>query len=83
MSDVFAKAEHRSKNTEQRPNNETVKKLLEENSYLLTLIGENFNKGKVTEAFEIQKALHRNLVYLSCLAYPDDKQPLPQSTQQQ
>lgn len=68
MSEVFAKPEQRNKPS---PNQETIPKLLEENSYLMKVISEQLNKGKLAEAIELQKKLHRNLVYLSCLAYPN------------
>lgn len=71
MSEVFAKPTQRCKPS---PNSETIPKLLEENSYLLMVINEQFNKGRFAEALELQKKLHRNLVYLSCLAYPNKVQ---------
>lgn len=72
MSEVFAKPEQR--NNKPSPNAETIPRLLEENSYLLTVITEQFNKGKLSESIELQKKLHRNLVYLACLAYPNASQ---------
>lgn len=57
------------------PNNKTIPRLLEENNLLLTAITEDFNKGRIlADSMDIHKKLHRNLVYLTCLAYPNKTQ---------
>lgn len=67
MSEVFALPHQRM---QPAPNAETIAKMLEENTQLLTAITEQFNKGRMQETLDLQKQLHRNLVYLACLAYP-------------
>lgn len=67
MSEVFAQPHQRASQT---PNAETITKMLDENTQLVTAISEHFNKGRMLETLELQKQLHRNLVYLACLAYP-------------
>lgn len=68
MSEVFAQPHQRM---QPAPNPETISKLLDENTQLLTAITEQFNKGRMQETIDLQKQLHRNLVYLTCLAYPN------------
>jgi hypothetical protein len=68
MSEVFAQPHQR---LQQAPNPETVAKMIEENTQMVITISEQFNKGRVQETLELQKQLHRNLVYLACLAYPN------------
>lgn len=68
MSEVFAQPHQRM---HPAPNSETISKLLDENTQLLTAITEQFNKGRMQETLDLQKQLHRNLVYLACLAYPN------------
>lgn len=68
MSEVFAQPHQRM---QPAPNSETISKLLDENTQLLTAITEQFNKGRMQETLDLQKQLHRNLVYLACLAYPN------------
>jgi hypothetical protein len=67
MSEVFAQPHQR---IQPAPNSETVSKMLEENTQLVSAISEHFNKGRMQDTLELQKQLHRNLVYLTCLAYP-------------
>lgn len=68
MSEVFAQPHQR---IQPAPNAETISKMLDENTQLVTAITEHFNKGRMQETLELQKQLHRNLVYLACLAYPN------------
>jgi hypothetical protein len=68
MSEVFAQPHQRIQTA---PNSETVSKMLDENTQLVSAISEHFNKGRMQDTLELQKQLHRNLVYLTCLAYPN------------
>lgn len=68
MSEVFAQPHQR---LQAAPNPETIPKLLDENTQLVSAITEHFNKGRMNETIELQKQLHRNLVYLTCLAFPN------------
>jgi hypothetical protein len=51
MSEVFAHGYQRS-NTQPVPNPETIQKLLDENSQLIGLIHEHFNKGRMQDTLE-------------------------------
>jgi hypothetical protein len=68
MSEVFAQPHQR---IQPAPNPETISKMLDENTQLVSAISEHFNKGRMQDTLELQKQLHRNLVYLTCLAYPN------------
>ena len=68
MSEVFAQPHQR---IQQAPNPETISKMLDENHQIVSAISEHFNKGRMPDTLELQKQLHRNLVYLTCLAYPN------------
>ena len=49
MSEVFAKPHQR---IQQAPNPDTIARMLEENSQLLSAINEQFNKGRMQDTFE-------------------------------
>jgi hypothetical protein len=68
MSEVFAQPSQR---VQPAPNSETISKMLDENTQLIMAISEHSNKGRMQDTLELQKHLHRNLVYLACLAYPN------------
>lgn len=68
-AEIFAMPQqHRIYST---PTTETIAGVLDENSQLVTVIAEYFNTGRIQETMDLQKQLHRNLVYLTCLAYPN------------
>ena len=68
MSEVFAQPHQRLQSA---PNPETVTKMLDENTQLISAISDHFNKGRMQDTMDLQNKLHRNLVYLACLAYPN------------
>jgi hypothetical protein len=70
MSQVFAEKDERKENA---PNPDTISDLLKENCHLIACITELQQKGRMDDALKVQKILHRNLVYLSCLAYPKEE----------
>lgn len=47
---------------------ETIQKLLDENSHLIQCIVDNQSKGKIRECAQYQQVLHRNLVWLATVA---------------
>lgn len=49
MSEVFAQPHQR---LQQTPNPETIAKLLDENTQLVTAISEHFNKGRMQDTLE-------------------------------
>ncbi len=49
MSEVFAQPHQRS---QPAPNSETISKMLDENTQLVTVISENFNKGRIQDTLE-------------------------------
>lgn len=49
MSEVFAQPHQRS---QQAPNPETITKMLDENTQLVTAISEHFNKGRMQDTLE-------------------------------
>ena len=49
MSEVFAPAQQRQN---QPPNNETIQKILDENTQIITMIHDYFNKGRMQETVE-------------------------------
>ena len=51
MSDVFVEAKLRKN---QSPNNETIQKILDENTQIITLIQDCFNKGRIPETVEYE-----------------------------
>lgn len=56
---------------QQAPPPETINKMLEDNTNLVTAIADHQTKGRMQDTLEMQKQLHRNLVYLASLAYPN------------
>jgi phosphoenolpyruvate-protein kinase (PTS system EI component) len=68
MSEVFAQPHQRM---QPAPNSETIAKMLDENTQMVITISEHYNKGRMQDTIDLQKQLHRNLVYLACLAYPN------------
>lgn len=53
------------------PNSEAITKMLDDNTQLVTVINDHITKGRMQETLEMQRTLHRNLVYLAQLAYPN------------
>lgn len=56
---------------QQAPPPETINKMLDDNTNLVTAIADHQTKGRMQDTLEMQKQLHRNLVYLASLAYPN------------
>ncbi|KAA0200359.1 hypothetical protein FBUS_10242 [Fasciolopsis buskii] len=58
------------------PGSTSVKRLLDENEYIIQLIAELSRKGHFVEAAQMQQILHRNLTYLVSLV---DRQNLEET----
>uniref|UniRef100_A0A1W7RD29 SS18-like protein 2-like isoform 1 n=1 Tax=Agkistrodon contortrix contortrix TaxID=8713 RepID=A0A1W7RD29_AGKCO len=71
MSVVFVPERLRGK---AEVNQETLRRLLEENDQLIRCIVEYQNKGRAAECVQHQHTLHRNLIYLATIA---DASPSP------
>ncbi|XP_066492876.1 SS18-like protein 2 [Tiliqua scincoides] len=71
MSVVFVPERLRGK---AEVNQETLRRLLEENDQLIRCIAEYQNKGRAAECVQHQHILHRNLIYLATIA---DASPSP------
>lgn len=79
MSEVFAAQPHQQSQMvpqptrmhQTAPNSDAINKMLDDNTQLVTAIAEHFNKGRAQDTLEMQRTLHRNLVYLASLAYPN------------
>ncbi|XP_070616756.1 SS18-like protein 2 [Erythrolamprus reginae] len=71
MSVVFVPERLRSK---VEVNQETLRRLLDENDQLIHCIVEYQNKGRAAECLQHQHTLHRNLIYLATIA---DASPSP------
>ncbi|XP_026570233.1 SS18-like protein 2 [Pseudonaja textilis] len=71
MSVVFVPERLRGK---AEVNQETLRRLLDENDQLIRCIVEYQNKGRATECLQHQHTLHRNLIYLATIA---DSSPSP------
>lgn len=85
MSEVFAQQPHQlppqmmvaaqqQQNVQRMvipPSSETITKMLDDNTQLVTAINDHITKGRMQDTLEMQRTLHRNLVYLAQLAYPN------------
>ncbi|XP_060644439.1 SS18-like protein 2 [Anolis sagrei] len=49
-------------------NQETLRRLMDENDQLIRCIVEYQNKGRAAECIQLQHVLHRNLIYLATIA---------------
>ena len=71
MSDVFVEAKLRKN---QSPNNETIQKILDENTQIITLIQDCFNKGRLPETVEYEWYIKRLYTFMFVL-FEDIKKP--------